>query len=431
MTPISQIQTFLQTTDFHSLLQDLYIDASLLDYQKKRYSRALSVYTEKFDATPESEIAVFSAPGRSEIGGNHTDHQHGKVLAASINLDAIAVVGRSDTSDIKIISGDSDLICISLEQLSKEKEDEGTTAGLIKGVLAAFRERGYRLGGFQAYVTSDVLIGAGLSSSAAFESLIGTIVSGLFNDGSVSPVEIAQIGQYAENVYFGKPCGLMDQMACSVGSLVYIDFENPANPVLQTIDFDLSDVSYSLCIVDTKGSHADLTADYAAIPAEMNLIAAYFGKEVLRDVRHEEIMANMQNLRDLAGDRAVLRALHFTEENRRVEAEINALKNHDFETFLNTVKESGHSSYCFLQNVYTPQNLTAQNVSLALAVSEIFLNKKNAGVCRVHGGGFAGTIQAFVRNDAVEEYRTTLESVFGEGSCHILKIRKYGGRQVL
>lgn len=431
MTPISQLQTFLQTTDFQTLLQEIYIDSSLLDYQQKRYSRALSVYTEKFGASQESEVAVFSAPGRSEIGGNHTDHQHGKVLAASINLDAIAVVGLLDAPEVRVISGDSDLICISLEHLSKEKDDEGTTDGLIKGVLASFRERGYRLGGFQAYVTSDVLIGAGLSSSAAFESLIGTIVSSLFNEGSVSPIEIAQIGQYAENVYFGKPCGLMDQMACSVGSLVYIDFEDPANPVLQTIEFDLSDVSFSLCIVDTKGSHADLTPDYAAIPAEMKQIASYFGKEVLREVSPEEIVANMQDLRNLAGDRAVLRALHFTEENRRVEEEVNALKNHDFEAFLNTVKESGHSSFCFLQNVYTPQNLTAQNVSLALAVSEILLNKKNAGVCRVHGGGFAGTIQAFVRNDAVEEYRTTLESVFGQDSCHILKIRKYGGRQVL
>ncbi len=426
MKQISELKQQIADTSFDTLLQEIYLDASQIPYQKKRYENALLTYEKHFGDTPAE---IYSAPGRSEIGGNHTDHQHGKVLAASVNLDAIAIAGPIEESCVKIISDGYDLITISLSELSKDKDEEGTTKALIKGVLAGFFERGYLVGGFQAYITSDVLIGAGLSSSAAFETIIGTILSGLYNDMKISPTDIAIIGQYAENEFFGKPCGLMDQMACSVGSLVYIDFAEPAKPVVKKIALDLDQVDYSLCIVDTKGSHADLTGDYAAIPAEMKQIARFFGKEVLRDVTVEDILSSMEDLRKTAGDRAVLRALHFIEENKRVTKEADALEQGNFETFLSLIKESGASSFQFLQNVYSPQTLSVQNVSLALAISDITLQNKG-GVCRVHGGGFAGTIQAFVKNELLDSYQNTIEQVFGKGSCHILKIRKYGGIKV-
>ncbi|MGN0165955.1 MAG: galactokinase [Lachnospiraceae bacterium] len=411
---------------FDERLLDIYVDSAKVDYQKNRYIAAIEKYESLYG---EDEVMIFSAPGRTEVGGNHTDHQHGEVLAASINLDAIAIVKPLEENVVKVVSDGYSKITVSLDKLELVESEKESTRALIKGVLAGLSNRGYKLGGFQAYVTSDVLIGAGLSSSAAFETLMGTIISGLYNDMKISPVEIAIIGQYAENVYFGKPCGLMDQMACSVGSLVHIDFADPAKPVVEKVEFDMEKYGYSLCITDTKGSHCDLTGDYAAVPAEMKAVAKVFGKEVLREISFEQLMSNIQTVREQAGDRGVLRAIHFIEENKRVRKEVEALKENDIATFLKTVSESGNSSFRFLQNVYTVNDVQHQNVSVALAASEVLLG--GDGVCRVHGGGFAGTIQAFVKNEKVDAYRKCMDNVFGKGACGVLKIRRYGGMRVL
>ena len=336
---------------------------------------------------------------------------------------------KTTDNKVTILSKGYTLITISLDNLEMQEEEKETTIALIKGVLAGFVNHGYKIGGFKAYITSDVLIGAGLSSSAAYETLIGNILSGLYNDMSVSAEEIAIIGQFAENVYFGKPCGLMDQMACSVGNLVHVDFANPREPKVEKVAFDLNRYGYSLCITDTKGSHADLTADYASIPEEMKKVAAFFGKEVLLGLSIDDILDNISKLRELAGDRGVLRTIHFIRENERVQKEVAALSNEDIEVFLKNVKASGNSSYKYLQNVYSNADVQHQNVSIALAISEDFLGDN--GVCRVHGGGFAGTIQAFVKNEAVAEYQKKMDKVFGQGACSVLKIRKYGGMKVL
>lgn len=418
--------TKIKTGEYDEKFADIYMDKSLVSYQKDRYVSAIEKFQELFG---DKEIEIYSAPGRSEVSGNHTDHQHGLVLATSINLDAIGVVAKNDDNVIKLVSGDAPLLSISLDDLTIKEEETGSTAALIRGVAAGLKKEGYEIGGFEVYVTSDVLMGSGMSSSAAFESLIGTILSGLYNDSKVSAVEIAKIGQYAENVYFGKPCGLMDQMACSIGGLVYVDFEDPKNPDVEAMELDLNEYGYSLCITDTKGSHADLTDEYAAVPEEMKKIAGFFGKEVLLGVTENDIYKNINELRELAGDRAVLRALHFISENERVKEEVKALKNKDVDTLLSIIKESGNSSFKFLQNIYSSKDVNCQNVSLALAISELTL--KNNGVCRVHGGGFAGTIQAFVKNEAVQAYQERMDSVFGKGACKILKIRKYGGMKVL
>lgn len=418
--------TRIKAGEYDEKFADIYMDKTLVPYQKDRYVSAIEKFQELFG---DREIEIYSAPGRSEVSGNHTDHQHGLVLATSINLDAIGVVAKNDDNVIKLVSGDAPLLSISLDDLTIKEEETGSTAALIRGVAAGLKKEGYEIGGFEVYVTSDVLMGSGMSSSAAFESLIGTILSGLYNDGKVSSVEIAKIGQYAENVYFGKPCGLMDQMACSIGGLVYVDFEDPKNPDVEAMELDLNEYGYSLCITDTKGSHADLTDEYAAVPEEMKKIAGFFGKEVLLGITETDIYQNISELRELAGDRAVLRALHFISENERVKEEVKALKNKDVDTLLSIIKESGNSSFKFLQNIYSSKDVNCQNVSLALAISELTL--KNSGVCRVHGGGFAGTIQAFVKNEAVQEYQERMDHVFGKGACNILKIRKYGGIKVL
>lgn len=415
----------LQNNAYQERFTDIYIDEQQLAYQKERYIKAVEMFESLYGA---GEAAIYSAPGRSEVGGNHTDHQHGEVLAASINLDAIAVTRPLKEEIVRVVSDGYEEIVVDIRELGLIEEEKETTAALIKGVLAGAKERGYRLGGFESYITSDVLIGAGLSSSAAFETVIGTILSCLYNDGGISSTEIAMIGQYAENVYFGKPCGLMDQMACATGSLVHVDFENPEEPEVERIAFDLNRYGYSLCITDTKGSHADLTADYAAVPAEMKQVAAFFGKEVLRTVSAEDILASMSELRSKAGDRSVLRALHFINENERVRQEAEALKKEDITTFLKLVEASGNSSFKYLQNVYSGSDVQQQNVSLALQLSEMALGAH--GVCRVHGGGFAGTIQAFVKNEAVASYCAVMDRVFGDGACSVLKIRKYGGIEV-
>lgn len=426
MKTIGQIREEMKADTFQEHLREIYLDESLLSYQQQRYEKALEKYLALYG---EHEVEIYSAPGRSEVGGNHTDHQHGMVLATSINLDAIAVVNKNEDGVVRVVSEGYDMIELNVKDVEKKVEEEGTSIGLIRGVLAGLQNRGYQIGGFNAYVTSDVLIGAGLSSSAAFEVVIGTIVSGLYNDMKVSMVEIAQIGQYAENVYFGKPCGLMDQTACAVGGLIHIDFKDPEKPIVEKVDVDFEAHSYSLCIVDTKGSHDDLTEDYAMVPYEVKQVAEFFGEDVLREVDVNEFYANIAKIREKLGDRPVLRAIHFFGDNARVANQVAALHNGEFQKFLKMVKESGDSSYKYLQNIYTNKNVQNQSMSIALAVSETVLGDN--GVCRVHGGGFAGTIQAFVKNDFVETYKEALDHVFGEGSCHVLKVRKYGGMKVM
>ncbi len=406
-------------------LLDIYVTPERVEREKKRLVSAIAEFTALYG---EQEAEIYSAPGRSEIGGNHTDHQRGEVLAASISDDAIAVVARTDAPQVRVLSKGYDMITVPLGA-AKEDVEEGTTKALIAGVLAGTKDRDYAIGGFDAYVTSDVLSGSGLSSSAAFETIIGASLSGLYNDEKITAIEIAQIGQYAENVFFGKPCGLMDQMACSVGSLCHIDFADPAEPVVEKVEFDLEKAGYCLCITDTKGSHADLTPDYAAVPAEMKSVAALYDKEVLGQVPEESVLNDVARIRENCGDRAFLRAVHFYEENKRVQAETAALKAGDIEAFLRAVAASGKSSYEYLQNVYTCKDSVHQNVAVALMLSEMNLGEN--GVARVHGGGFAGTIQAFVKKEAAEEYQMKMDAVFGEGSCNVLGIRKYGGIRVM
>ena len=421
----TELKAGFQSGKYAELLKDIYIDESVLEYQKGRYVKAIESFEELFGV---KDVESYSAPGRSEIGGNHTDHQCGRVLAASINLDAIAIVAKKE-SGIVLKSEGYPMINVSLADLLPTKEEEGTSAGLIRGVAARLKEEGYEIGGFEAYVTSDVLNGAGMSSSAAFEVLIGNILSGLYNEGNISPVLIAQAGQYAENVFFGKPCGLMDQMASSVGNLIFIDFADVKNPVIKKVNVNFEDFNHSLCIVDTKGSHADLTDEYAAIPEEMKRVAAYFGKEILKQVDKNEFYTNIPEIRKVAGDRAVLRAMHWFEETDRVIDQVNALEEENFEEFKKLIKSSGDSSFKYLQNVYSVKNLSRQEMAVGLALSDVIL--KGKGVSRVHGGGFAGTIQAFVPNDIVDIYKKNMEDIFGEDACHVLKIRKYGGMKVL
>lgn len=427
MTNSNLLQTQFLNHDFDDRLKDIYgNDEEILTYQLERYNNAIQQYNDLFGT---DDVEIYSAPGRTEVCGNHTDHQNGMVLAASINLDAIAIVGKSNHHTVEIKSEGYPLLQFDFNHLDMIETEKETTTALVKGVLSKMKNEGYQIGPFKAYITSDVFSGSGLSSSAAFESLIGTIISGLFNNMSISPVEIAMIGQYAENVYFGKPCGLMDQMACSVGDFVHIDFKNPEKPIVNKIEFDIAEKGYSLCIVDTKGSHANLTDDYAAIPTEMKEIANFFNKEHLSEITKQDFMENLPKIYSKASDRSILRAFHFFNENERVAKAAQMLSEDNFEAFLSIIKESGTSSYQFLQNVYSNKYEQTQPVPITLAMSEYFLG--NHGVCRVHGGGFAGTIQAFVKTDFVPEYKKQIEKILGFGTCHVLKIRKYGGMKVL
>ena len=424
------VNDLINTLDSDALKErfnEIYVDPALYEKQRSRYTDTVKLFIKNFGQ--EGDVSIFSAPGRSEIAGNHTDHQHGEVLAASINRDAIAIARKNNDNLVRLISDGSGMITIDITDLSAKKEEEGTTEGIIRGMLFAVNDNGFVPGGFDAYVTSQVLIGAGLSSSAAFETLIGVIESYLYNDGSISATEIAIMGQYAENVFFGKPCGLMDQMACSVGSLVHIDFKDPKVPETEQVKYDFAKKGYRLCITDTKGSHADLTPDYAAVPAEMKAAAAYFGKEVLREVSETEFVKAIPAIREKCGDRAVLRGLHFYNENKRVQQDVAALKSDDINAFLKGVQASGDSSFKYLQNVYTNHDVQHQNVSVALAISESVL--KGRGACRVHGGGFAGTIQAWVPEELCSAYKEALDAVFGDGSCEILAIRPVGGTRIV
>ena len=423
MKRASLIINDIQNNKADSLFLDIYQDESMIEFQKKRYVDAIEQYINLYK---DEEVEIFSVPGRSEVCGNHTDHQHGQVLATAINLDIITVVSKDEEKVLLKDKYTSNPVYIN--DLDMKEEEKDTSEGLIRGILYRFKELGYKIGGFKGFSTSNVLAGSGLSSSAAYEGMIGVILSGLYNDMKVDSVEIAKIGQYAENVYFGKPCGLMDQCACAVGGLIHIDFKDNSNPVVEKIDNDFSQYGYSLCIVDVHASHADLTDDYAAIPTEMKEVAHFFGKEFLREVSEEEFKAHIPELREKMSDRCVIRALHFFKEDARVEKAVSALKNNDFDTFKSVIKSSGDSSYKYLQNIYSNHDETNQAVSIALGLSEDILGNK--GVCRVHGGGFAGTIQAFVEDDYVETYKTEIEKYFGKGSCHILKVRKYGGKKV-
>ena len=371
------------------------------------------------------ERYFFSAPGRTEISGNHTDHQHGCVLAAAVNLQTVAEVTRNQSGLIRVQSEGYPAVEVDLSDLSVREEEKNTTAALIRGVAAAFSQRGAHPEGFDARVRSGVLPGSGLSSSAAFEVLMGTICNELFFDRKLSAVEIAQVGQYAENVYFGKPCGLMDQTASSVGGMVFIDFENPDSPVVERIDFDFAAAGHALCIIDSGADHADLTDEYAAIPGELKKISAFFGKEVLRDIPEADFFAALPELRHRVSDRAILRAIHFYQENKRVQRQVQALRDGDFDAFLGLVSESGHSSWMYLQNI-TPAGATEhQDVAVALALCDTLLQGK--GAFRVHGGGFAGTVQAFVPLEMLDSFKEGMERVLGEGKCHVLSIRSEGG----
>lgn len=408
-------------------LKAVYVTDEAVQSQKPRYVETLNDFGELFGY--DREVNIMSAPGRTEVCGNHTDHNNGKVLAASINLDAIAVVSKNDDNIIRVKSKGHKMNVVDLNDLVPNEANFGSSTTLVQGVAATIKNLGYTVEGFDACTTSDVMGGSGLSSSAAFEVLLGSVLSYMFNDGKISPVEIAKVAQYSENVFFGKPCGLLDQMASSVGTFVTIDFKSVKDPVIKKIDFDFSKSGHSLCIVDTHGNHSDLTDDYAAVRTEMESVAQALGKNVLREVSYEEFFAALPELTGRVNDRAILRAIHFFNENKRVEKAVKCLESNDFEGFKQVIIESGRSSFMLNQNVYTPKNPTEQKLSLALAISKELLDGK--GAWRVHGGGFAGTIQAFVPNDMLDTYKKTIEGVFGEGSCHVLIIRPVGGTQVI
>ncbi len=396
------------------------------DGARKRYTGLLDSFTELYGE--REEIRLFSAPGRTEIGGNHTDHQHGCVLAGSVDLDVIAAVNMNGTNTVRIKSEGFDMDVIDITDLSIKAEENGRAAALIRGVLAAFKNSGYKIGGFDAYTTSNVLKGSGLSSSAAFEVLVANIINGLFNGGAVDSVSIAKYSQFAEREYFGKPCGLLDQMASSSGGFTYADFNDPANPIIEKIDLDLRKSGHTLCVVDTGGNHADLTQDYADITIECRNISEALGVDFLRDADQKRFYSELAQLRARHGDRAVLRAFHFFNENARVEKQRAALKSGDFDTFFTLVNESGESSYKYLQNLYSCSDTSEQGLSLAIALTKQFLGSR--GACRVHGGGFAGTIQCYIPDDMLDGYREMIEDVFGKGSCVTLTVRPVGGYEI-
>lgn len=417
--------TFSPVTDFTKLeeaVAGLYGPLAA-PRQLERYRGALKGLEGTFG--PCGRAAVFSAPGRTEIGGNHTDHQHGRVLAGSIDLDAIAAVAPNAEGVIRLQSEGYPLMEVALDDLEVRPEEANTSAAIIRGVAAWFARQGCALKGFNAYVMSNVLGGSGLSSSAAFEVLVGNIINSLFFEDRCTPIQIAQIGQYAENVYFGKPSGLLDQMGCSVGGMVAIDFRDNANPVVEKIDFDFASSGHALCIIDSGADHADLTPEYAAVPGELKEICAHFGKSVLREVPEAEFYAALPVLRRKAGDRAVLRAIHIYDDNARVAGQVEALRRNDFDAFLVLVRSSGLSSWRYLQNVVPAGYTHHQEVALALSMAERLLDGR--GACRVHGGGFAGTIQAFVPLDMLDGFKAEMDRVLGDGACHVLTIRPVGG----
>ena len=403
----------------------LYAD---IDSAKERIVAAINSFVSSYGS--DRDISVFSVPGRSEIIGNHTDHNCGEVMAGAINRDIIAVAAKNDDDVIRFRSEGYSEDSIKLADVSSpDNFRKFTSRALVAGMAQAFVNAGHAIGGYDAYSCTEVLKGSGLSSSAAFEVMVGNILNHLYNGGTIDNQEIAKYAQFSENVYFGKPCGLMDQMACAVGGFVYIDFEDNKNPVVESVDFSLAGAGYSLCIVNTGGNHANLNADYASVPAEMKSVAEHFGKPVIRGLDESDILGAAMQLREKVGDRAILRALHFVRENKRVEAARDALKTEELDKFFSIILESGRSSFEYLQNVYTTINVAEQGLSLALAVTDGFLADKG-GAYRVHGGGFAGTIQAFVKNEHLDAYVALMNSVFGEGAAMPLNIRPVGAAKL-
>ena len=393
---------------------------------RERYIKTCNGFIKHFGE--RDEVRIFSAPGRTEVGGNHTDHQHGRVLAGSVDLDIIGIVAPNSDKVVRIKSEGYSQDNISLDELDINKSEFGRAAALVRGMSASFVNKGYNLSGFDAYTTSNVIKGSGLSSSAAFEVFLGTTMNYLFNDGSISPVEIAKMAQYSESVYFGKPCGLLDQSASALGGFTAIDFKDTANPIIEKVDFNLDAHKHVLCVVDTGGNHANLTQDYADITVECKDVSNFFNKDYLRDVDEEEFFENISKVKAKCGDRAVLRAMHFFAEDKRADAQKQALKDGDFAEFLRLINESGNSSYKYLQNVFSTSAINEQGLCLGLALTEKFLQGR--GACRVHGGGFAGTIQCFVPEELIVDYKLFIEKVFGNGRCHVLKIRSVGGYEV-
>ena len=448
MADMKTLKETLLSGGYDSVLKEVYLYDDCLAQQRKRYADVIDSFINLFGA--DRIGGLYSAPGRTEIGGNHTDHNHGRVLAAGIDLDAIAVASKNTDHTVRVKSEGYRMDVVDLSDLSVQEKETGHSAALVRGVCARFQQLGYRIGGFDAttasrvpakiqelghkvggfdaWATSSVLSGSGLSSSAAYEVLVGNIVNHFFCEGALTPIQIAKIGQYAENVYFGKPCGLLDQMASSVSGFVMIDFKDPSAPVIEKVDFDFASCGHSLCIVDTGGNHSDLTEEYAAVRGEMEAVAAEFQKPVLREVEEETFRQGIPTLRNRVGDRAILRALHFYCENKRVIEEVEALRSGDFETFKEKVIESGQSSFMYNQNVYTPRLPKEQPIALALQLTEQMLRGK--GAWRVHGGGFAGTIQAFVPNDCLAEYQAEMERIFGVNTCYVLSVRPVGGVQI-
>ncbi len=428
MSSCENLLRALRAGDYDHSLAGLYaLDgrAESLEAARDRAIRVVENFQKTYHPRPDSQAALFSGPGRTEIGGNHTDHQHGRVLCGSVDLDMLSCAAPNGLRVIRIRSEGYPPLEVDLDKLLPREAERNTSAALVRGVAAKISEMGYTLSGFDAYVVSSVLSGSGLSSSAAYETLLGNIINTFFCGGELTAIQIAKIGQYAENVYFGKPCGLMDQMGSSVGGAVAIDFADPAAPAVEQVSYDFTASGHALCIVDTGSCHADLTDDYADITREMGAVAAYFGKQVLRDVPEEDFFEAISSLRVCCGDRAVLRAMHFYEDDRRAVEEAKALAAGDFQGFLDLVNQSGQSSALHLQNTWSPADPKQQAIPISLALGKRLLD--GAGAIRVHGGGFAGTIQAFVPNDRVEAFRKGMERVLGTGRCHILHIRPQGG----
>ena len=417
----------IEAGEMDEKLKAVYVTDSAVEAQKPRYIRLINEFIKLFGE--DRDVIITSAPGRTEVCGNHTDHNNGKVLAASVNLDAVAVASKNDEYVVRVKSDGHAMNVVDTSELLPDEAEFGHSTAMVRGVVAKIAGLGYKIGGFDCVTTSDVIGGSGLSSSAAFEVLLGTTLSYLYNDGVINSVEIAKTAQYSENVFFGKPCGLLDQMASSVGTFVTIDFESTENPKIKKVDFDFSKSGHALCIVDTGGSHSDLTDDYAAVRGEMESVAQAMGKDVLREIDFEDFKKAVPSLMGRVSDRALLRAFHFYRENARVEKAIAALESNNFDDFKKVINESGRSSYMYNQNVYTPKNPAEQKISLALCISEGILGVD--GAYRVHGGGFAGTIQAFVPAELLEEYKNSIETVFGKGSCHVLIIRPVGGTRVM
>lgn len=425
MSSILRAKTDIENGLYDKTFASLYGESAVLS-QRERYQNAIDSFSRLYPQ--HDEISIFSASGRTEICGNHTDHNFGKTLSAAVDLDVIAVVAKEQTK-IEIHSEGFSPDILSVNDIEYAESEKNTSRALVKGVCNGLVNRGFKYGGFVAYSTSNVLKGSGVSSSAAYEVLLVTIQNHLYNDGKIDDVTTAQISQYAENDFFGKPCGLLDQMSSAVGGFLTIDFENPNEPKIHKIDYDFEKEGYSLCIIDAGGNHADLTHEYASIPSEMKAVAGLFGKKVLREITAQEVISNMAKIRKELGDRAPLRALHFLSENERVQSAADALENGDFNGFLDAVNKSGRSSFMYLQNVYSSQNVHEQSLSDALCLCDMLLGGK--GAFRVHGGGFGGTVQAFVPNEMLSEFKEKVDSVFSKDSCKVLKIRKDGGVAVI